>query len=207
MAAAWTNGNEEPVRAMSFHETSIYERPTLPEAFRARTSIFERVGSWLGSIGPMIAMAMRPPRLTDYLPPIPARCTVELTSDSVVDTDSNKRAERMLLEMMSFPPEYLDAAILIVRATRALRKRGNDVFAEGVVVFALSRMSLDADGTISIKRLREYVHDIPAIKSVVPVLLRLEEQGVVALEAPLEQVPISGMIDMDRMRVRLLVVP
>jgi len=149
-------------------------------------------------------MVMRRPRLTDHLPPVPA---LGITGITAGKGDASERAERMLLDIMRAPPEYVEAAILIARATRALRKQGNDVFAEGFVAFALSRISPDADGTIPLKYLREHVHDIPAAKGILPVLLRLEEQGVVSLDAPLEQARSSGMIDMDRMRIRLLVLP
>ncbi len=117
------------------------------------------------------------------------------------------RADTLLLDVMRSPPEYVDAAILIARATRALHKRGNDVFAEGFVIFALSRIPPDADGTIQIKRLREHAQDIPVARAILPVLLRLEEQGVVSLEASCDGAASSGVLDMDRMRVRLLVMP
>ncbi len=96
---------------------------------------------------------------------------------------------------------------MIARATRALHKRGNDVFAAGFVVFALSRMPPDADGTIPIKHLREHVQDIPEARGILLALLRLEEQRVVSFEGSCDQAGSSGVFDMDRMRVRLLVVP
>jgi len=197
----------DPVQA----NASIYERPTLPEAISRDTivdpprSFVVRAGAWLVSMARNVAMAMRRPRLTDHLPLVPVR--YEITNDSAAISDSNVRGERMLLDIMRSPPEYVDAAILIARATRALHKRGNDVFAEGFVVFALSRMPPDADGTIPIKRLREHVQEIPAARGILPVLLRLEEQGVVSLEASCDQAASSGVCDMDRMRVRLLVLP
>ncbi len=199
----------DPVQAKTLQDASVYERPTLPEALSRDTivdpprSFVVRAGAWLASMAINVAMAMGRPRLTDYLPLVSVRYTGEITHDS----DANARAERMLLDIMRLPPEYVDAAILIARATRALHKRGNDVFAEGFVVFALSRMPPDADGTIPIKRLREHAQDIPAARGILPVLLRLEEQGVVSLEASCDQPANSGVFDMDRMRVRLLVVP
>jgi hypothetical protein len=210
MVAVWSNHDEELARATTAHDASTHERPTFSEAVSRDTvidpprSFFGRANAWLASIGRTIAMAMREPRLTDHLPAVPA---AEIARDSTGIDQANTRAERMLLDLMCSPPEYLNAAILLVRATRALRKRGHDVFAEGFVVFALSRMLPDADGTIPINRLRDHVHDMQAMKGIVPVLLRLAEQGVVSLEGPPEQPAIAGVIDMDRMRVRLLVVP
>ncbi len=204
MATRSINDDRDSVAAMPSHDASIHERPTLPESNASDTvsaspSFHERVIAWIASIGRAIAMALHRPRLSDHLPPVPA-CT-SATKEAIA------RAERMLLDIMRSPPEYVDAALLIARATRALHKRGNDVFAEGFVVFALSRMPPDADGTIPIKRLREHVHDISAARGILPVLLRLEDQGVVLLEGSCDQGASSCMHDMDRMRVRLLVLP
>ncbi len=204
MAATSINDDHDSVAATTPYYASIQERPTLPESIARDTIIaspafHERVIAWLASIGRAIAMASHRPRLSDHLPPVPA-CTS--TTKEV-----NERAEQLLLDIMRAPPEYVAAAMLIARATQALRKRGNDVFAEGFVAFTLSRMPPDPDGTISIKRLREWARDVPSSKSIVPVLLRLEQQGVVSVEAPTGDTAISGMIDMDRMRIRLLMLP
>jgi hypothetical protein len=204
MATTSINDDRDSVPATPPHDASIHERPTLPESIARDTiiaspSFHERMIAWLASIGRAIAMAIQRPRLSDHLPPVPA-CTS-------ATKEVNERAERLLLELMRAPPEYVAAALLIAHATQALRKRGNDVFAEGFVAFALSRMPPDPDGTISIKRLREWARDVPSAKSVVPVLLRLEQQGVVSVEAPAVDAATSGMIDMDRMRIRVLVLP
>jgi len=204
MAATSINNDHDSVAVTTPHDTSIHDRPTLPgsivgDTIIASPSFHERVIAWFTSIGRAIVIALHQPRLSDHLPPLPA-CTSTIEK-------TNERAERLLLDIMRAPPEYVAAAVLIARATQALRKRGNDVFAEGFVAFALSRMPPDPDGTISIKRLREWARDVPSAKSVVPVLLRLEQQGVIAVEAPSGDTTTSGMIDMDRMRIRLLGVP
>ncbi len=201
MAATSFNDDHDSAAATSPHDTSIHERPTLPESIAresiiASPSFHERVIAWLASIGKAIATAMQRPRLSEHLPPVP-----------VFADEVNERAERILLDIMRAPPEYVAAAMLIARATQALRKRGNDVYAEGFVAFALSRIPPDPDGTISVKRLREWARAFPSAKSVVPVLLRLEQQGVVSVEAPAGDTATSGVIDMDQMRIRLLVVP
>lgn len=204
MATTALNDERDSVAATPPHDTSIHERPTLPESIARDTSIasppfHERVIAWFASIGRAIAVGLQRARLSDHLPPVPA-CTSAMEK-------TNERAERLLLDIMRAPPEYVAAAVLIARATQSLRKRGNDVFAEGFVTFALSRMPPDPDGTISIKRLREWARDVPSAKNVVPVLLRLEQQGVIAVEAPADDEATTGMIDMDRMRIRLLVLP
>jgi hypothetical protein len=204
MATTSMNDDYDSVSATTLHDISIHDRPTLPESISRDTiidspSLLARVIAWFSSIGRAIAIALHQPRLSDHLPPVPAYAGVT--------NEAKERAERLLLEIMRAPPEYVAAAVLIARATQALRKRGNDVFAEGFVAFALSRMPPDPDGTISIKRLREWTRDVPVAKSVVPVLLRLERQGVIAMEAPAGDMTASGIIDMDRMRIQLLVVP
>lgn len=202
MTSAHTNKDDAPTMAQ--HDSAIHERPTLPEvtAYDAvvepKPSVFARISVWIGSMVETIATALQRPTLSDYLPPVPRSSDVAAT---------NERAETMLLEIMRSPPDYVDAAILIAQATRALRKRGDDVFAEGFVAFALSRIPADDDGTISMKRLRERVHEMPVAQPLMPVLLRLEEQGVVAMEMPQGDVSPSGMMRMDRARVRLLELP
>lgn len=204
MATTSISDDRDSVAATPPHDSSIHERPTLPESMPRDTiiaspSFYERVIAWLASIGRSMAMALQRPRLSDHLPPVP----VCISSTN----GTNERAERLLLDIMRAPPEYVAAAVLIARATQTLRKRGNDVFAEGFVAFAISRMPPDSDGTISIKRLREWTRNVPSAKGIVPVLLRLEQQGVIAVEAPVDDTATSGIIDMDRMRIRLLVVP
>ena len=108
---------------------------------------------------------------------------------------------------MRAPLDYVDAAALIVPATHALRKRGDDVLAEGFVVFALSRMVPDSDGKITIKRLREHVGNVPSARGVVPVLLRLQDQGVVAMDVPANDTAKSRVMNMDHVRITLLIVP
>lgn len=204
MATTSISDDHDSVAATPPHDPSIHERPTLPGSISPSTiinspSLLTRVIAWFASIEQAIAIALHQPRLSDHLPPVPA------SSGAIIA--ANERAERLLLDIMRAPPEYVAAAVLIARATQALRKRGNDVYAEGFVAFALSRMPPDRDGTISIKRLREWARDVPSAKSVVPVLLRLEQQGVIAMEAPAGDTATSGLIDTDRMRIRLLVMP
>jgi hypothetical protein len=202
----------DDVSATLPHDTLIHDRPTQPEA-RAREPVVDptppfllRVCIWLVSKARAIRSALRWPTLTDHLPPVPPRDS-KIIGNSKGIYDANERAETMLLEIMQAPPEYVDAAIMIARATHALRKRGDNIFAEGFVAFALSRMPTDNDGTISIKHLRERLHDMPAGRSVVPVLLRLEEQGVIVLETMHDAVTSSRFIQMDDVRIRLLIVP
>jgi hypothetical protein len=115
----------------------------------------------------------------------------------------------MLLDIMRAPPEYIDAAILIARAAKALRARGENVFAEGLVVFTLARMVPDDDGAIPFQRLRARLGELPTRKSLIATLLRLEEQGVVkfASDAQNEAADASRFMRLDDVRIRLMVEP
>jgi hypothetical protein len=119
--------------------------------------------------------------------------------------DPAERGEYLLQEIMRAPPEYVDAALIIARATQILRSRGDDVYVEGRVVFVLSRMHADADGTLSVTRLRDLLFDVPFGKTLWPALLRLEEQGVVELLTTADAAPLSGLLDASAARVKLLV--
>lgn len=155
------------------------------------------------------AKAFHRPTLTNHLPPIPLRSYTETASTSASTPTPEERAESMLLEIMRAPPEYVNAAILVAQATKSLRRGGDDVYAEGFVVFTLSRMLHDADGTISMKRLREQIRDAPPSRGLISTMLRLEEQGVLIFEAETagHAAAASRFMRMDDVRIRLLELP
>ncbi|MBK9266635.1 MAG: hypothetical protein IPM54_43470 [Polyangiaceae bacterium] len=205
-------GNE--VHAATTYDATIHERQTLPESTPRDTvvdvtpsSAFERLGARLREMGRDIWRAFQRPRLTDRLPPIPTRNANESTRLSAGVLSPEEWGERMLLEIMRAPPEYVRAALLIAKATQMLHARGDDVFAEGVVAFALSRMCPDANGTISVRRLRERLHEMPFARRLTVVLLRLEEQGVIELEMLGDDAPLYGVSYWEGARIRLLVQP
>jgi hypothetical protein len=153
--------------------------------------------------------AFRRPTLTNHLPPIPLRASTETTHGLAATPSAEERAEQMLLEIMRAPLEYVNAAILVAKATNVLHKRGYEVHTEGFVVFALSRMLPDVDGTIPVKRLRERLSDAHKVRSLIPTLLRLEEQGVIAFEAETtgDAAGISRFKRLDDVRIRLVKMP
>jgi hypothetical protein len=149
------------------------------------------------------------PTLTSYLPSVPLGMYLVQPDNSNDPHHYIERYESMLLDIMRAPPEYADAAILIGKAAQALRARGDDVFAEGLVVFALSRMVPDPGGTIAFQRLRMRLGDLPTRKSLIATLLRLEEQGVVEFDGDKrDELPnASRFMRLDDVRIRLRVVP
>ncbi len=161
-------------------------------------SVFARARSWLREF----VAGWRRPYLHEKLPPLPPRRS---DGTRVGGVDPAERGEFLLQEIMRAPPEYVDAALIIARATQMLRSRGDDVYIEGRVAFVLSRMHADADGTTSMTRLRDLLYDVPFGKTLWPALLRLEEQGVVELLTTADTAPLSGLLDASAARVRLLV--
>lgn len=195
-------------------DSRIQDRPTLPEAM-ARDTIVDsapapalaRLGDWLCSVGRSFLNAFVRPRLSDHLPPLPPRHGSETTQLSAGVMSDEERGERLLLDVMRAPEQYVAAAILIAKATQALHRGGDPLFATGVVAFALSRMHPDANGTVSIRRLRERLRDMPFARNLTDALLRLEEEGVVALESRDDDAPRCGISDWDDICIRLLVEP
>ena len=158
-----------------------------------------------------VAVFHRPsiPTLTNHLPRIPGRIYPDATSNPLVSRATEERAEAMLLDIMRAPPEYADAAMLVARAAKALRARGDDIYSEGLVVFTLARMVPDNDGAIPFQRLRARLGELPTRKSLIATLLRLEEQGVVKFDgdAQKDAADASRFMRLDDVRIRLMVEP
>ena len=147
--------------------------------------------------------------LTSHLPRVPGRLYPDVETSPVSSRAAEERAEAMLLDILRAPPNYADAAILVARAALALRARGDDVYAEGMVVFALSRMVPDPDGAIAFQRLRARLGEMPTRKSLIATLLRLEEQGVIRLDDDGHDDSAVGsrFMRLDDVRIRLQVMP
>ncbi len=168
------------------------------------TQFLQRLREWF-----VMAFRRPPmPALTNHLPPVPLGMYAGRAGDSLPPHNVFERHEAMLLEIMRAPREYADAAILVGRAAHALRARGDDIYAEGIVVFALSRMVPGPDGTISFSRLRTRLGDLPSQKSLIATLLRLEEQGVVVFDGDKDDAAnASRFMRLDDVRIRLCVRP
>jgi hypothetical protein len=69
----------------------------------------------------------------------------------------------------------------VARYGIALRRLGDNAYAEGLVHFVLSRIRLDKDGTVAVTRLRDILCDVPFSGVLVPALRRLEGHGIVSL--------------------------
>jgi hypothetical protein len=149
------------------------------------------------------------PTLTNHLPRVPGRIYPDVTSSPISSRAVEERVEAMLLDIMRAPPKYAEAVMVVARASIALRARGDNVYSEGLVVFTLSRMVSDHDGTIPFQRLRARLGELPTRSSIIATLLRLEEQGVVKFDSDAQNdaASASRFMRLDDVRIRLMVEP
>ena len=172
-----------------------------------RQSAFARLRRWFRRFGANVVEVLNRPRLTDHLPALPSSVELETTQVSPRRLLRMGRYEQLLIDILLAPTEYVSAAVLVGRTAESLRRQSDDVYAEGVVHFALSRMQPDSDGTVPLSRLRNVLDDLPVPAGLFAVLLRLEAHGVIEIVTPCEGNPTAGMISTNSMRVRLLVLP
>ncbi|TKC99850.1 hypothetical protein [Polyangium fumosum] len=76
---------------------------------------------------------------------------------------------------------YQEAAIYVAHYAAELRRLGEDARVEGLVHFALSRMRVDADGFVSVARLRDRLPELSYSGALLPALLRLQRSGIIIL--------------------------
>ncbi|MDC0748959.1 hypothetical protein [Polyangium mundeleinium] len=113
----------------------------------------------------------------------------------------DERGEQLLLDIMRAARSYQDAAVYVANYAIALRKLGGDEYAEGLAHFALSRMRPDADGHVSIARLRDRLPELSHLGMLVPALTRLEAARLVDLVAMTDDA--APQVDRVRLRVPL----
>ncbi|MDI1450802.1 hypothetical protein [Polyangium sp. 6x1] len=152
-----------------------------------RPSAWSRARAFVDAVVLRVRERFRKARLSDRLPPLPPPRSARATRVSAGVAGHDERGELLLLELMRVDAAYQDAAIYIVHYARALRKLGYDAYAEGLVHFALSRMRTDADGFVSVARLRDRVPELSYSGALVPALLRLQRSGIVTLTSTSEE--------------------
>ncbi|MDI1450784.1 hypothetical protein [Polyangium sp. 6x1] len=122
-----------------------------------------------------------PPRVSERLPPVPPPRSREVTGVSFGNIADHDHGEFLLLEVVLASPLYQRAAIEVAREALAARREGEAAYANFVTHLALSRLRPDKDGRVSVARLREKLPHLPYERTILPALVRLEEQGVVTL--------------------------
>jgi hypothetical protein len=184
-------------------ETTVLARPPASGvhpslAPDARPSGWARIRAFFERFADWVSEAVREPRLSDRLPPIPVPRPASATQISAGAVARDERGELLLLEILRAPHTYQLGAVDVARYGMALRRLGDDAYAEGVVHFVLSRIRPDRDGTVAITRLRDILCDMPFSGVLVPALRRLEGHGIVSLTWSS-----SGQLDRIELRVQL----
>jgi len=192
--------------------TTVMVRPALPPESGTRVSVaysepprdtiaappsaWTRACAFAGAVWRDLRERVRRARLSDRLPPVPPPRSARATRVSAGVVAHDERGELLLLEIMRAAPEYQHAAVYVANYATALRSRGSETYAEGIVHYVLSRMRPDADGYVSFARLRDILCDVSVSGALVPALLRLEKAGVVGIKRTEEAPSLPGRVQL-----------
>jgi len=122
--------------------------------------------------------SFRDPRLDDYLPPVPDRPAREDTLVCEGGIPQAERGERLLLEIVRVPPEYLRGVAALVEYAEHWHERGPIAVEDGLVHLALSRIRPDHHGEIPISWLERKLEGVPSYV-VTRALRRLAQDGAI----------------------------
>ena len=170
-------------------------RPSLPEArdtivdAKCGPSWWARFCAFIGRKADSFLNAFRDPPLSTVLPPIPPHRSPRETRVSAGTMLGDERWEFVLIELLRAPPQYQRAAREVIKYAVGLRQLGDEAYIDGLVHLVLSRQREDADGTISIGRLRDILCDVSFSGTLMPALRRLDEEGTIDL------LPAHGDVD------------
>ncbi|UQA61837.1 hypothetical protein [Polyangium aurulentum] len=106
--------------------------------------------------------SFRDPRLSDYLPPIPERVAREDTLVSQGGIAHAERGERLLLDVVRAPPEYLRGVAAAVEYAERWHEQGPLALENGIVHLAISRISPDRHGEIPICWIERKLEGVPS---------------------------------------------
>ena len=146
-----------------------------------RPSAWRRARAFMGALVLRAGECFRRARLSDRLPPLPSPRSPRATYVSVGSVPHDERGEQLLLDILRAAPPYQEGAIFVANYAIALRKLGEGEYADGLLHFALSRMRPDADGFVSVARLRDRLPELSYLGVLVPALTRLEATGIIVL--------------------------
>ncbi|MDC3960696.1 hypothetical protein [Polyangium jinanense] len=152
-------------------------------------SRWDRFWAFLGRKADSFLNAFREPPLSTLLPPVPPNRLPRETRVSAGTMLGDDRWEFLLIELLRAPPHYQRAAREVVKYAVGLRQLGEEAYIDGLVHLVLSRQREDADGTISIGRLRDILRDMSFSDSLMPALRRLDDEGTIDL------LPANGDVD------------
>ena len=120
--------------------TLVIQQPPAPRSPRARA---HRAWRWACDAFWGFIDSFRDPRVADFLPPVP-----EATLGRSDDTSAAERGERLLLEVLCAPPEYLRGLATVAAVAEQLRGVGPGALEDALVHLALSRIQPDQHGEI-----------------------------------------------------------
>lgn len=132
--------------------TLVIQQPPAPRSPRDRA---RRAWRWACEAFWGFIDSFRDPRVADFLPPVP-----EATLGRRDGSSAAKRGERLLLEVLCAPPEYLRGLATVAAAAEQWRERGPGVLEDALVHLALSRMRPDQHGEIQLVWLEDELEGI-----------------------------------------------
>jgi hypothetical protein len=155
------------------------QRPTLPDPSCVPPAPEEAQAPWWRRVGLWLRQRLHPVPVAPDLPPLPPPFPpgTLLSQESFVRLSM---AEELLHLLWRFPPEHLRAVLRLGAHIVNVQALGPEAMLEAHVHFVLSRLRTDADGTISLARLRDRVVGYPRA-AVDQALLRLEAQERITL--------------------------
>ncbi|MDC0740852.1 hypothetical protein [Polyangium mundeleinium] len=180
-------------------------RPSLAHSEPPRDTVVDAPSAWsrahaaLGAALRSVCERFRKARLADRLPPLPPLRSMTATHVSVGTVVHDERGEQLLLDLVRAARPYQNAAVYVANYAVVLRKLGDDAYAEGLLHFALSRMRPDAEGFVSVARLRDRLPELSYSGTLVPALTRLEAAGIVTLTGTTE----GGTMRVERVLLRV----
>lgn len=130
----------------------LIQQPPAPRAPRARVrSAWQRVcDAFWGFVD-----SFRDPCVADFLPPVP-----EEALGRGDGTSAAERGERLLLEVLCAPPEYLRGLATVAAAAEQFRELGPGALEDALVHLALSRIRPDQHGEIPLVWLEDKLEGI-----------------------------------------------
>ncbi len=132
--------------------TLVIQHPPAPRSPRARA---RRAWRWICRAFWGFVDSFRDPRVADFLPPVP-----EATLGRGDGTSAAERGERLLLEVLCAPPEYLTGLATVAAAAEQWRELGPGALEDALVHLALSRIRPDQHGEIPLVWLEDKLEGI-----------------------------------------------
>ncbi len=160
------------------HRPTLFDPNCVPSWWR-------RFGAWLGHAGRSLGRRMRPVIALPELPPLPPP-----TRGGTLVCANAVALEEVFHLLWRLGPEDVRAVGRLVHHILAARALGPEPLTDARVLFVLSRLWPDADGTVTLEQLRDRMAGFPRAL-LDDALLRLEAREEIAL-LPAEENDVRG---------------